>query len=360
MIESLVIYAPNVGGGGGLVLLRELLQVDWPAARVTAILDHRGRGAIGEPDAAMNIHWVRSSLAGRWRAERLLARLADPRGLTLCFHNLPPILAARGTIFCYVQNANLVGLIPTSRLSGWLQIRYFIERFIARRFRHRIDRYIVQTPTMASALRDWYGSDAPPVDVLPFAPSSRETLCVEHERSVPGPGIGRRDGWDFIYVSDGSSHKNHRNLFAAWRLLAEQGIRPSLALTLHPERDRALREQVRKLSYEGLRIDDLGLLRHSEVLALYRRARALIFPSYAESFGVPLVEATDAGLPILAPELDYVHDICTPAFTFDAGSPRSISRAVRRFLGAPTDCIEVLTADQFAEQLSERMSAVTA
>ena len=68
------------------------------------------------------------------------------------------------------------------------------------------------------------------------------------------------------------------------------------------------------------------------MLALYASAGALVFPSLGESFGLPLIEARQAGLSILAPELDYVRDVCEPAQTFDPQSATSIARAVKRFL----------------------------
>jgi glycosyltransferase involved in cell wall biosynthesis len=52
-----------------------------------------------------------------------------------------------------------------------------------------------------------------------------------------------------------------------------------------------------------------------------------------ESFGLPLIEARQAGLPILASELDYVRDIVDPEESFDPFSARSIVRAVTRFMG---------------------------
>ena len=63
------------------------------------------------------------------------------------------------------------------------------------------------------------------------------------------------------------------------------------------------------------------------------RSKALIFPSLAESFGLPLVEAQEFNKPILASELDFVRDVCSPVDTFDPKSSLSIARAVKRFLG---------------------------
>lgn len=355
-MDRLIVFAPNVGGGGGLVLLRELLNATWPAAQIIAILDLRGRKQMGDLPADITPYWVTSTLRGRWHAERLLARISRQPDFVLCFHNLPPMARVSGTICCYVQNANLVGIIPTSSLRGWVRLRYAVERFIARWFRHKIDRYIVQTPTMAEALSCWYGPGAPPIDVLPFGAAQRA-------RPASPAKLGdnaRFAGASFIYVSDGSLHKNHPRLFAAWRMLAQQGMFPRLAVTLHPARDAILDRDVAALAADGLKVENLGLLSHAKVLDAYRHYSAMIFPSVAESFGIPLLEATQAGLPILAPELDYVRDVCVPAATFDPSSPRSIARAVHRFLSGDDDSVQILTADGFAYEFARRVTVNTA
>jgi glycosyltransferase involved in cell wall biosynthesis len=85
--------------------------------------------------------------------------------------------------------------------------------------------------------------------------------------------------------------------------------------------------------HTGAELHNVGQLPRDQVLALYKDARALIFPSTTESFGLPLIEAQHLGLPVLAPEADYVRDVCVPSQTFDPLSAVSIARAVRRFLG---------------------------
>lgn len=355
---SLIVYAPNVGGGGGLVLLRDLLRA-WPKGHgLTAILDVRGKTELCSVGNGRDICWTRSNLSGRWHAERQLAKIAGSDDLILCFHNLPPVLPNRATVYCYVQNANLVGLIPASQNSGWVRLRYVVERFIARYFRHRVDRYLVQTPSMAAALKVWYGDRPPPIDVLPFLADANggDQLVGAASRATSGKALRSPPRWDFIYVSDGSAHKNHDRLFEAWSLLAEQGHRPSLAITLHPKRDAELRERLRERADRWqLQIEDLGQLPHADVLAAYGRAGALIFPSYAESFGIPLIEAQIAGLPILAPELDFVRDVCTPDATFDPTSARSIARAVGRFLEYDMGPVDPMTPTEFAQTLLDRM-----
>lgn len=170
-------------------------------------------------------------------------------------------------------------------------------------------------------------------------------------------GSGQRSAeWDFVYVADGVPHKNHRVLIEAWRLLAQDGLRPSLALTLSARDDELRREVAQSAADSGLRITDLGQMPHEEVLALYEKSKAMVFPSSAESFGLPLIEATRMGLPILAPELDYVRDVCIPVQTFDAESPVSIARAVKRFLGVAESPLILQTPREFWEQLLPELS----
>ena len=75
MPTSLLLYAPNVHTGGGLVLLQELLDA-WPAhAPLQAWLDRRARPML-RLRADAEVQWVSPSLRSRWQAEVSLARAA--------------------------------------------------------------------------------------------------------------------------------------------------------------------------------------------------------------------------------------------------------------------------------------------
>lgn len=330
----LLLYAPNVHTGGGFVLLQALLSA-WPqGCPLVAWLDARARDHLQLPSDA-RVEWVRASAGARLRAEFTLSSAATSADRVLCFHGLPPLLRSHAPLLVFQQNRNYLGQVPLSAFGWRTRQRLRFEQGVSRLLRHRIAGYWVQTPSMARALRQWFGQGQVDIHVLPFALPATPLVRV----AVPR--------WDFVYVADGEAHKNHRRLVEAWIQLAEQGIRPSLALTLSG-RDRGLAAWIaEQVQLHDLRICNLGVMPHAEVLQLYANARALVFPSMGESFGLPLVEARDAGLAILASELDFVRDVCEPVETFDPTSAVSMARAVRRFLGQAEAPLQPASAADF-------------
>lgn len=338
--SRLMLYAPNVHTGGGFVLLEALLEA-WPQnVCLTAWLDERVRTRLILPPNNC-IKWVAPSIKSRLEAEFSLSSAGREQDQVLCFHGLPPLLRNKASLLLFLQNRIYLEKSELSAFSWRTRQRLRLERFICHVFRHRIASFWVQTPSMARALQAWYGVEHATIRVLPFASFAALPAHSGHAQ------------WDFIYVADGEAHKNHRNLVEAWMLLAKQGIKPSLALTLS-SRDARLKAWIAQhVQSHELKISDLGQMPHAGVLALYGHARALIFPSTSESFGLPLIEARNVGLPILAGEMDFVRDVCEPVQSFDPRSPFSIARAVRRFLGQAELPQLTVSAAEFLKDLRQ-------
>lgn len=332
-----LLHAPNVHLGGGLVLLQQLLSVrNFPFAWVQ--LDERIQRLLQLPSVVDAIY-VRPSLWSRLLAEWRLWREVRSGDLVLCFHGLPPLFPLQGSVVVFLQNRLLVEPGSLASYSLRFRVRISMERFLSRVLQVRVSRYIVQTPSMAASVKRWLRHEVP-VLVLPFSQS------VQSEDALPHATVERR--FDFVYISSGEPHKNHRNLLEAWRLLMEAGHRPSLALTVDDEVDAELSAYIKQYAAEfNLDVVNLGVLSRDHVVALYRSARAMIYPSTTESLGLPLIEASRYQMPILAPELDYVRDVVEPVETFDPASPTSIARAVKRFLGAGELPAVIGTAEEF-------------
>jgi glycosyltransferase involved in cell wall biosynthesis len=52
---------------------------------------------------------------------------------------------------------------------------------------------------------------------------------------------------------------------------------------------------------------------HKALMALYAHARALVFPSLYEGFGIPPLEAMQFGTPVVASTIAPVREVCADA-----------------------------------------------
>lgn len=326
MNNRVIIYAPNVNTGGGLVLLQGLIEA-WPKnKRLFAYFDERAFNILNIPNNAQ-VTWVAPRIINRMKVEMSLGAGSRDSDVVVCLHSLPPLFKFPGNVIVFLQNRNLVEKYSLKKFTLWQAARISLERILGYFLRHRVDEYIVQTNCFKRDFEDWYTSKPelkkPNVKVLPFMKS---ILVKDNE-----PYEVQKKIWDFIYVADALAHKNHITLFDAWAELAKQDIFPSLALTIDMS-ETLLLLKIKELNSMGVKITNLGVLSHEDMIEKYQESGALIYPSLRESFGLPLVEASSLGMPILASELDFVHDVCRPTETFDPSSHRSITRSVKAFL----------------------------
>jgi glycosyltransferase involved in cell wall biosynthesis len=343
MPKKLFIHATNVHQGGGRTLLEALLNVLDVNTEFVLTLDER----MPIPPHLTNdirVKRIKPSVSKRLKAERWLARNVTSEDTVLCFGNLPPLFKLRGYAIVFLQNRYLIDDAPLNRFPIRVMLRLALERFWLDSKMLNSSEFIVQTPSMQTLLERKTGERVP-VRVLPFVAQPRG-----YARSLKPLNSGKDMAIDYLYVASGEPHKNHRRLIDAWCLLAEEGLFPSLCLTLDeirfPELCRLIDEM--RCQY-GVKVTNAGELLHRDVLELYKKSMASIYPSTFESFGLPLIEARQAGLPVLASELDYVRDVLDPEQSFDPESSVSIARAVKRFMGKDEQTLPLLNATQFMD-----------
>lgn len=338
----MILHAPNVHCGGGLTLLNALIEV--LPDHACLIIDER-LSVSADILERFQVQRVKPTVWHRLGAERLLAQMVKQGDNVLCFGNLPPLFHLKGQVSLFLQNRYLIDMVSLSHFPLKLRLRIMMERVWFRVFRSHADQVVVQSSSMQGLLEANFMMSA---SVLPFV-----ACANEYSRN----GDVRADGrklYDFIYVASGEPHKNHCNLIKAWAILAVKGVRPSLCLTLNEEHFPELISWIEseKLKYH-LNIHNLGSVSGNEIMTLYMKTRALIFPSTLESFGLPLIEAKNANLAIVASELDYVRDVVDPDESFDPASSVSIARAVERFLGQKETRLVPLDAKSFLQNLFE-------
>ncbi len=340
------INATNVHSGGGRSLLQALLLSIPSDRRVIVLLDTRMPLPLGLP-SNLECRRVRPKIISRLSAEWWLARNVTIDDSVFCFGNLPPFFPLLGNAIVFVQNRYLIDSVSLRQFPFGTRLRLLVERCWLKFRILNVSAFVVQTPSMHILMERLVGKDKA-VYVLPFV---NDHQGYSRSRGRFESGLNA----DFIYPASGDPHKNHRRLIDAWCRLACEGCFPSLWLTLDEQCNFELCRWIdQEKSRYGLKIENLGVQPQDKMAPLYLQVRALIYPSTFESFGLPLIEARQAGIAVVASELDYVRDVVDPEQTFDPGSAVSIARSVKRFLGVEEQALPLLDAAGFIKHILER------
>jgi glycosyltransferase involved in cell wall biosynthesis len=328
MKKRIIISAYNIHNGGGEVLLKELLTSIDPNYAIHAFLDNR-INIDSQLNNALSITRVKSSLIGRLKAELSIKKLSKTHSSLFCFGNLPPLIKSNIKTTIYLQNKYLI----SKKFVCWVDfktvLRTLSEKIWFEIKKSRKYTYLVQTETMKQAFINNQGPKFN-VEVFGFSPK-----IVSKNAKV-------KKSDNFLYIASDEPHKNHKKLIDAWVLLSKESMYPKLTLVINEGK---VSKEIKKMSKKfNLNINLIHNIEREKIIGLYQESKALIYPSLMESFGLPLLEADNLGLPIIASEKDYVRDIISPVETFDPLSSKSILRAIKRF-NKIDDPVEINSAE---------------
>jgi glycosyltransferase involved in cell wall biosynthesis len=146
---------------------------------------------------------------------------------------------------------------------------------------------------------------------------------------LPRPAI---PGDFLLFPASPLPGKNHARLLRAFSRVAR--TQPSLSLVLSGPMHQDWSPVTSKIAEERLggRVRVLEHLRLAELRSYYAHARALIFPSLSEGFGLPLVEAMASGCPVAASDGGSIPEVLgdARAILFDPLDERAIEHAIER------------------------------
>ena len=141
----------------------------------------------------------------------------------------------------------------------------------------------------------------PPVAVAPLGIVAPE---------VQAPPVALRPY--FVVLGTIEPRKNHLLLLNLWRQMAAAlgPAAPRLVVIGRRgwENENIVDMLERCAAIDGL-VRETGPLPDREVASLVRGARALLFPSFAEGFGLPLAEALALGVPVIASDLPALREV---------------------------------------------------
>lgn len=181
----------------------------------------------------------------------------------------------------------------------------------------KADDVFVQTNWMKENVAEMCKVSLDKVSVVPF--DSDIPKCLEKAHSYPNNEFFYPATFEGIY-------KNHECIYQAIDILTAEGINDyHFTLTL-PKEDQPKRES----------ITHSGLVDRQTLFEMYRK-RVVVFPSYIETIGLPLLEARETNSLILAADCQYSRESLngyTNAYFFNPFQPNELAdlmeKAIRK------------------------------
>lgn len=138
----------------------------------------------------------------------------------------------------------------------------------------------------------------------------------------------------FLMVGTIEPRKGHAQTLAAFELLWAQGVQANLVIVGKTGwNTEALTRQLRKHPENGQRLFWLEGINDAYLEAVYAASTCLIAASYCEGFGLPLIEAAQHRLPILARDIPVFREVAGEhAAYFDGPTPHDLTSALDRWL----------------------------
>jgi glycosyltransferase involved in cell wall biosynthesis len=116
----------------------------------------------------------------------------------------------------------------------------------------------------------------------------------------------------FLALSANDPHKNFVHLIECFGALVESGELSGFNLVIvgaNPGRNPAAQEAIARFPRARSRILVPGFVPDEELAAVYSGATAFLFPSLAEGFGIPPLEAMQCGVPVIASNTTSIPEV---------------------------------------------------
>jgi glycosyltransferase involved in cell wall biosynthesis len=187
------------------------------------------------------------------------------------------------------------------------------QRYIRRGFRHARHFISISTKTREDLHR--FGEVAPLTSEVvynglnfPYAPMALD----DADRILSAAGLTPPPAGLLLHVGGGQWYKNLSGVIAIYARYAAQTASPLDLWCVSPEPNALVRTMLSTVPKSG-NVRFLSNLDGATMQALYSRAEAFLFPSLAEGFGWPLIEAQACGCPVITTDEAPMNEVAGAA-----------------------------------------------
>ncbi|WP_168880128.1 glycosyltransferase family 1 protein [Rhizobium sp. P28RR-XV] len=208
----------------------------------------------------------------------------------------------------------------------------------------RCDKVVTLTDAEVRNFRHYWGASN--VDYVYLAPYTWYHYTPAADQRVLQADFNNGSGY-LIYPAIPWPHKNHTSLIQAYSLLFESLGPENCPHLVMTGADHSLSESLpalQSLQDREVRkyIHALGFVSSEHLASLMKNARAMVFPSLYEGFGIPVVEALQFRTPVICSPLPALEEICgqSVAYFRDPKDPQKIYEDIAAILSNPLQVVE--------------------
>jgi len=195
---------------------------------------------------------------------------------------------------------------------------------------------VVVTPTsaMRDMLLEWRTADPSKIIVIPHGFDRDKFIAMGGSQGPLDDALARRgDEKILFYPSLYGKHKNFDTLLEALSILSSRGyaVRLFLTCTISPSADPYQKRSWRLIEERNLRgkVVLYGPVPYHLMPRIYRGADVVVWPSFTESFGHPLLEAMACEKPVVASGIASNAEVAgDAALYFDTFDPADLADKV--------------------------------
>jgi glycosyltransferase involved in cell wall biosynthesis len=331
---------------------------------LTAHVDKRGLGARWPGFSAL---WTSPLLfdeaIARFAALRRMTTVRVPDPPAVMHWTYPVPLRMEGSRNVYT----LHDLVPLKLPYTTLDNKPLYDRLL-RHLVHKADHIATVSEASRADILAMFGADpdrvtntyqsSPLPEIIARTPPAQDQAMVESVFGLPTRGF-------YLFFGASDPKKNIGRIIDAY--LASQSTRPLVVVS---SRDWGMSEASGGLGKDGMvygrKVDrpivQLQYLPRDMLFRLIRSARAVLFPSLYEGFGLPALEAIQLGTPVIGSNTSSVPEVVGPGgLLVDPYDTGAIAGAIRQIDGddalverlsaAGRDHAQRFTCDRFAERL---------
>lgn len=214
---------------------------------------------------------------------------------------------------------------------GWMKRKYL--RWSTRRALHKAKKVIVPTESVKMDLIEIYKADAEKIVVVPHGVSPLPSVtAVQVKNFYKKHGLSQKEPL-FFFIGRLESKKNLLTLVEAWSIVQKMYSKGRLMLA--GMNGHGFEEIAARIEKEGLSESILtpGYISEVEASCLFHSATCFIFPSREEGFGLPVLQAFEAGCLVIASDIPPLREVAGDAALFaDPGYPKDFAEQMMRIL----------------------------